>query len=202
VKRDFVASRFLNLADGPVALDELPQQFQRLETIAAEWIAAEGDILGATRFEATADLRYAGQAFDLQVRLPEALRRRPDAAAISELFHQAHEKIYSFRDPDSAVEITAERLRVVGTIPPIALPTVVAGAPSAGTDTRRIYLENGWQTASVGQRISSPRGRQSGAAIIEQEDTTTLIRPDWTATVDRIGNIIATTSQRAPTSLG
>ena len=83
VKRDFVASRFLNLADGPAALDELSRQYERLETIAAEWIAAEGDILGATRFEATADLRYAGQAFDLQVRLPEALRRRPDAAAIS-----------------------------------------------------------------------------------------------------------------------
>ena len=187
----------------PVALDELSRQYERLETIAAEWIAAEGDILGATRFEATADLRYAGQAFDLQVRLPEALRRRPDAAAISELFHQAHEKIYSFRDPDSSVEITAERLRVVGTIPPIDLPAIVAGAPSAGTDTRRIYLESGWQTASVWQRDQLAEGATiPGPAIIEQEDTTTLIRPDWTATVDRIGNIIATTSQRAPTSPG
>ena len=203
VKRDFVASRFLNLADGPVALDELSRQYQRLETIAAEWIAAEGDILGATRFEATADLRYAGQAFDLQVRLPEALRRRPDAAAISELFHQAHEKIYSFRDPDSSVEITAERLRVVGTIPPIDLPGIVAGAQSAGSDTRRIYLESGWQTATVWQRDQlAEEATIPGPAIIEQEDTTTLIRPDWTATVDRIGNIIATTSQRAPTSLG
>jgi N-methylhydantoinase A len=203
VKRDFVASRFVNLADGPAALDELSRQYERLETIAAEWIAAEGDILGATRFEATADLRYAGQTFDLQVRLPEALRRRPDAAAISELFHQAHEKIYSFRDPDSPVEITAERLRVVGTIPPIDLPAIVAGAPSAGSDTRRIYLESGWQTASVWQRDQLAEGATiPGPAIIEQEDTTTLIRPDWTATVDRIGNIIATTSQRSPTSPG
>jgi N-methylhydantoinase A len=31
-----------------------------------------------------------------------------------------------------------------------------------------------------------------GPAIIEQEDTTTLILPRWTATVDRIGTIIAT----------
>jgi N-methylhydantoinase A len=203
VKRDFVASRFLNLADGAVALDELSRQYHRLETIAAAWIADEGNILGATRFETTADLRYAGQAFDLQVRLPEALRRRPDAAAISELFHQAHEKIYSFRDPNSAVEITAERLRVVGTIPPIDLPTIVAGAQSASTDVRRIYLESGWQIASVQQRDQLDEGAKiGGPAVIEQEDTTTLIRPDWTATVDRIGNIIATTLLRAPTSPG
>jgi N-methylhydantoinase A len=203
VKRDFVASRFLNLADGAVALDGLSRQYERLETIAAAWIAAEGDILGATRFETTADLRYAGQAFDLQVRLPEALRRRPDAAAISELFHQAHEKVYSFRDPNSSVEITAERLRVVGTIPPIELPAIVAGAQSASTEVRRIYLESGWRIASVQQRDQLAEGATIlGPAIIEQEDTTTLIRPDWNATVDRIGNIIATTLLHAPTSPG
>jgi N-methylhydantoinase A len=200
VKRDFVASRFLRLADGPTALDELAAQYERLAQIASEWIAAEGDLLGAMKFEATADLRYAGQAFDLQVRLPEALRRQPDVAAIAELFHQAHEKIYSFRDPDSPVEVTAERLRVVGKMPPLALPSLAPSSQSADQGTRRVFLDDGWQIASVWQRDQLAEGAAIvGPAVIEQEDTTTLIRPGWTAIVDRIGNIIATTSPRART---
>ena len=197
VKRDFVASRFLRLADGQTALDDLAQQYNRLETIASGWIASEGNILGAIRFEATADMRYAGQAFDLPVRLQEAERRQPDAASLTDLFHQAHEKIYSFRDPDSSVEITTERLRVVGTMPPIILPVLAGGAQPATPAERRIHLATGWQIASVWQRDQLTAGQTiSGPAIIEQEDTTTLILPGWSAAVDRIGHII---SQRAPT---
>jgi N-methylhydantoinase A len=167
--------------------------FDRLEAIASTWIASEGGLLGATRFEATADIRYAGQAFDLSVRLSEALRRRLDAASLGELFHQAHEKVYSFRDPDSAVEITAERLRVVGTIPPIDLPPASAVARPGSPAARQIHLQDGWQSASVWQRDQLDTGQTiAGPAIVEQEDTTTLILPRWTATVDRIGTIIAT----------
>ena len=121
--------------------------------------------------------------------------RTPDAASLSELFHQAHEKIYSFRDPDSSTEITAERLRVVGTIPPIALPPVAATSRPGISGTRRIYLAGGWHAASVWQRDQLAAGQTIvGPSIIEQEDTTTLILPGWTAVVDRIGNIVATTT--------
>ena len=122
VKRDFVVSRMLKLADGASALAAMAANDARLQAMALEWIGSEGAILGETRFEATADARYAGQAFDLPIRIDAGQRREPDAATLTELFHCAHERIYSFRDPDSAVELTAQRLRVIGTIPPIALP--------------------------------------------------------------------------------
>jgi N-methylhydantoinase A len=137
-------------------------------------------------------MRYSGQAFDLPVPLPEALRRRPDAAALTELFHQAHEKIYSFRDPSSSVEITAERLRVVGEIPPIALPRLSgeAQAPHPAT-TRRLFLDGEYLAAAVYRRDDLRRGQAlRGPAIIEQEDTTTLVLPGWSAGVDEIGNLL------------
>jgi len=203
VKRDFVASRFVRLADGQAALDELARQYDLLATTAGAWIGAEGDILGATRFEATADMGYTGQAFDLPVRLSEALRQSPDAASLGELFHQAHEKIYSFRDPVSALEVTTERLRVVGTMPPVALPPVGQAASTAEMGSRRIHLAEGWHAASVWQRDALAAGQTiAGPAIVEQEDTTTLILPGWTAVVDRIGTIVVTASSRAPTSPG
>jgi N-methylhydantoinase A len=191
VKRDFVASRFLHLKD-QAALPALAHEYDRLESTARTWIAQEGDILGATNFEATADCRYEGQAFDLPVRLPDALRRAPDAAAITALFHEVHEKLYSFRDPDSPVEITTQRLRVTGTIPPVTLPNL-APSTTQGTPTghRTLHLDDGPHKAPVWRRDSLAPGQiLQGPVIIEQEDTTTVIPPSWQVTVDSIGNLL------------
>ena len=191
VKRDFVSSRFLRLADGASALESLTADYDRLERTAAEWIGKEGEILGRTRYEVSADMRYTGQAFDLPVRLPEALRQHPEAGALTELFHQAHEKVYSFRDPTISVEITAVRLRVVGEIPPVTLPRLADTAASRPAGTRAVFLDGSFVTADVHQRDNLSRGQMlRGPAIVEQEDTTTLVLPGWSAEVDAIGNLL------------
>jgi len=194
VKRDFVASRFIRLADGAAAMAEFSECYDRLEATASEWIAAEGSLLGDTRFEVMADMRYAGQAFDLQVRLSPSDRRHPELQALEEKFHQAHEKIYSFRDPDSRVEVTTERLRVIGTIPPIDLPRLADDGPAAAViDHRDIYLDGAYRQAKVFQRDRLRRGDiVHGPGIVEQEDTTTVVPPGWSARVDHIGNIVIT----------
>ena len=197
VKRDFVSSRFIRLQDGAPALAELGRAYDRLEAVAAAWIAAEGGLLGGTRYDVTADMRYGGQAFDLPVALPAELRRAPDAAALTELFHRAHEKIYSFRDPASTVEITAERLRVTGEISPLSLAQLSPppGAATSGT-TRPVFLGGAERQAAVHQRDRLGRDqRVAGPAVIEQEDTTTIVLPGWIAATDAAGNLLL---HRAP----
>ncbi len=191
VKRDFVSSRLIRLADGASALAELTRCYDRLESVAREWIASEGSLLGGMRYEVTADMRYGGQAFDLPVTLPDALRRVPDAATLTELFHQAHEKIYSFRDLGSTVEITTERLRVVGEIPPVSLAPRAAMVIGNGAMTRSVFLDGGEAAAQVHRREALPTDAMlAGPAIIEQEDTTTVVLPGWTATTDGSGNLV------------
>ena len=198
VKRDFVSSHFLKLADGAPALGALKQDFNRLEQIAGGWIGSEGNILGQTRYEASADMRYSGQAFDLLVQLPDELRHAPDAAVLTGLFHRAHEKVYSFRDTSSSVEITAERLRVVGELPAVTLPRLSReGDGSQPSTTRILFLDGASVTASVYQRDDLRHGQTlSGPAIVEQEDTTTIILPGWIGSVDEIGNLLITRIQR------
>jgi len=200
VKRDFVSSHFLRLADGAPALAALARDFDSLEQTASRWIGSEGDILGSNRYEVSADMRYVGQAFELPVQLPDALRRAPEATALTELFHQAHEKVYSFRDPSSDTEIVAERLRVVGEIPPISLPLLPAGVPATTPPTTRsLFLDGSHIGAAVYQR-DDLRGGQvlEGPAIVEQEDTTTAVLPGWSATVDEIGNLLIARCERSP----
>jgi N-methylhydantoinase A len=200
VKRDFVSSRFLRLADGAPALDALTHEFDRLEETATGWIGSEGDILGSIRYEVSADMRYVGQAFELPVQLPDGLRQAPDPDALTSLFHQTHEKVYSFRDPSSSVEIVAQRLRVVGEIPPVALPRVASNTQAApNVTTRHLFLDGGRVIASVYQRDDLRRGHAvAGPGIIEQEDTTTVVLPGWSAAVDAIGNLLIARCARAP----
>jgi N-methylhydantoinase A len=191
VKRDFVSSRFLRLADGTPSLQALAAEFDRLAHIAGAWIATEGDILGTIRYEASADMRYSGQAFELPVPLSDALRRNAAADALTELFHQAHEKVYSFRDLSSSVEITAERLRVVGEIPSVTLPRLATHGAAASATVRSLFLHGGSVAAAVYQRDDLQPGQAlRGPAIVEQEDTTTIVLPGWSATVDAIGNLL------------
>jgi N-methylhydantoinase A len=192
VKRDYVKSRHLKLGADPEALSKLSETYREIETDAARWIEKEGDLLGETTFDGMADMRYAGQAFDLQVAIPGALRHKPDLAAISELFHREHEKIYSFRDLDSGVEVTTERVRVTGKIPPIELPTLAANpTPAKPIGKRPVFHEGAFHQADVYLRKDLGAGQKvAGPAIIEQEDTTIWIVPSYAGEVDGIGNIL------------
>ena len=164
--------------------------FRELEADAATWIETEGDLLGEPVFEAALDMRYEGQAFDLQVTIPDALRVAPDIEDITELFHAEHERIYSFRDLESNVEVTTERVRVTGKNPPIAFPEVAVRKTVPPVSRRRVFHRGTYHDVPVFLRRELGRDAAIvGPAIIEQEDSTLWIVPGWTARVDRIGNI-------------
>ncbi len=198
VKRDYVRSHRLRFADGPPVSAELASIFRALENGASSWIRREGDILGEVVFDASLDMRYSGQAFDLQVPIPEELRREPDLDAITELFHRDHERIYSFRDPESSVEVSTERVRVTGRIPPLELAALPERGPAEPSDTRWVHVAGQRLEVPVYLRRALGRGASvPGPAIIEQEDCTVWVLPDWHAAVHRTGSLLIRRSSRA-----
>ena len=193
VKRDYVRSSHLRFTDGKAALADLARIFREIEEEASEWIAKEGDLLGEPEFAATLDMRYAGQAYDLGVAIPDELRLNPEAEGILELFHREHERIYSFRDLESGVEATTQRIRVIGRIPPVTIPDVETGTRAKAGDIRRVFNQGKYLDVPVYLRREMGRGQKvTGPAILEQLDSTVWILPDWKAEIDRIGNILIT----------
>jgi N-methylhydantoinase A len=89
---------------------------------------------------------------------------------------------------------------VVGEIPPIALPLLPAGTPPGTPPTRRsLFLDGCYAGAAVYQRDDLRCGQVlEGPAIVEQEDTTTVVLPGWSATVDEIGNLLIARCERSP----
>ncbi len=191
VKRDYVRSRHVRLTSGEAGAKTIAAIFRELEAEAAAWIRSEGDLLGAVVFEAALDMRYGGQAFDLQVPVPDALRRIPVLDGIAELFHREHERIYSFRDLESPIEVTTLRIRATGKIPPIRLPQTTGGGGATPSSTRQVFHAGAYRDVPVFMRRDlGVDAKIPGPAIIEQEDCTAWVLPGWTASIHPIGSIV------------
>lgn len=188
LRRDFVRSLRVGLGEATAEL--LKETFAALEAEGRAWLDAEGDLAQATGVSRAVDMRYAGQAYELRVDIDEPLPEAT-AARFAEAFHREHERIYGFRDADAPIELGTARLAVVGRMPPIGHTPIApgTGAPEPQR-TRGIFHGGRWIDAAIYERESLGAGhRFDGPAVVEQEDTTVLVLPGWSADIDAAGNL-------------
>jgi len=190
VKRDYVASHRVEITAG--AGLALKERYADLEAEASAWIAGEGEFLNEIVYEHILDMRYAGQGFDLQVLLPAGMRDSLDADALTALFHDRHEQNYGYRDTESKVIATAQRVRVIGRMPDLELPTLERRVGDVKPVRRRDVFHMGrYLDAAVYDRATLAAGSElRGPAVIEQGDTTIWVLPEWTCAVDDLGNLL------------
>ena len=73
-----------------------------------------------------------------------------------------------------------------------------ATGPATPRDTRSVHFGDRWHETAIYDRLALPVGTEiAGPAILEQPDTTVLIEPGLTGTVDRYGNTIITRTETA-----
>jgi N-methylhydantoinase A len=196
VRIDYVQTMVSRHADvTPLALDAA---FGVLEERARTALDAEGFPRGEQRMQRSADLRYAGQAFE--VRVPVAAGGTDQAAidGVSAAFHAAHRQLYGYdfaADPRQAVEWV--NLRVTG-IGPIRRPDVAELKPRDGgvdrsvAGTRRVFFDD-WLDTPIHWRPDLGAGDVvRGPAVIEEFGSTVPVHPGFAATVDRFGNLLLT----------
>jgi N-methylhydantoinase A len=191
VRRDYVRTArhsFAGPTDG-TGWTAIRDALSDMEAQARDWIAREGDLVGAHRFEVTARMRYPSQAYELEIPIPEDRRAGMGAADLADLFHAEHDKLYGFAEPDSALVTSTLRLAVIGTVAPVALPDAATIAP-APRARRAVRWRGAEVDAAVYRRADIGQGAViDGPAVVEQPDTTTFILPGWRARADRIGTL-------------
>ncbi len=129
-----------------------------------------------------ADLRYAGQSWELTVPWPAGAD--PIAA-----FEAAHQRRYGYTRPDAPVEIVTLRVRLAapGQAPLPPPPPLVA--PDLGT-ARLVTGPGPAIDAPIRPRFSLAPGEQlRGPAILTQLDATTYVPPGWLAQVSAWGDL-------------
>jgi N-methylhydantoinase A/oxoprolinase/acetone carboxylase beta subunit len=133
--------------------------------------------------ERTADLRYLGQSYELNVPW--------NKGAPAELFHREHEKIYGYANPDREVEIVTIRVRARTTLEKPKL--VRSSAPKRGSaQRRRIWIGGGWKSVETWARDRLTDRAKQGPALVLDYGSTTLVPPAWKFRVDRAGNLLLT----------
>ena len=178
---------------GAFDAETVARVFSDLEAEAVAWLDAEGVPDDARRVARYASLRYQHQGFELNV--PWAAHDRTEAAAAATMaaFHRLHERLYTFAQEDTPVEIVTLRVDARGVFPPPAMLELPAAGPleEACTGTQALFLEAGRAEAAIYARERLGAGaRVAGPAILTQLDATTLLLPGEIGTVDRLGNLI------------
>ena len=112
-------------------------------------------------------------------------------------FHDLHEQLYTFAQRDTAIEIVTLHVSAVGTLMQPRLTELLSGGSlvEAEIDRTTIHFEEGLLSVPIYDREKLAADVTfEGPALIVQLDSTTLVNPDQSATVDRFGNLILRTA--------
>jgi N-methylhydantoinase A len=134
--------------------------------------------------QATYELRYRGQSFEL------AISADTDAAPeeLRDAFEREHEERYGYRDEEQHLELVT--IRVTATAKGVDIDLAGAEEPSELTQaTRDATLDGERIELEVHRGVPAPCAQIDGPAVIELPESTVLVPPEWSATVDETGTI-------------
>jgi N-methylhydantoinase A len=135
--------------------------------------------------EATYELRYRGQAFELAV----AASTEPDMTELVAAFEAEHERRYGHRNPDAEVELVHIRLALTLPAPEVE-PRAATGAP-VHRSTRPARFGGEWVDAAIVRGEPEAGTEIAGPGILELGEATLVLPPGWRAVVDVHGTVIA-----------
>jgi len=155
----------------------------------ADTVVAKGRFGASTRVTRLAYMRYVGQGHEIPVALPAGQITAAEVPALRAAFDTEYARFYDRPVPGSDVEVMSYAV-TVATMPDPAPPAVAA---SAVAGSARVQQVRDTATGAVGpwtvhDRPALAAGqRVAGPAIIAEAETSTLVGPGWTATVDAMG---------------
>ncbi|MFQ5678297.1 MAG: hydantoinase/oxoprolinase family protein [Gemmatimonadota bacterium] len=202
VVRDAVRTVML---PGTTPYEEVQRRAQPLAEKVREEVLRDGVPAAEVVLHPQAELRYAGQSYELRVDLEKAYVER---------FHEAHRRAYGYAAPERPVEVVNLRVRASGPVEAPPLPSAAVGpsdARAALLDRRPVVVESGGSPGGAARRTGRPPGslgahlvevpfysgdrlaagtRLAGPAVVLQPDTTAYLPPGAEAALDPRGNLL------------
>jgi N-methylhydantoinase A len=159
-------------------------------------LASAGVPSGDVVFRYAIDARYHGQGNEITVALGEGPSWPVTADEVMDRFAERYAAVYGLTIPDVPVEIVTWRVSAHAPAPAVTLhPRADGGATPAPKATRPVRFVRGAQprptpvyerdTLGVGAVVHGP-------ALVEERETTAVLRPGWRAEVNADGSLIAT----------
>jgi N-methylhydantoinase A len=190
--QDEAARTYLTMAGG-LSDAQLLADLRELRQRAGESLLADGIPVQEHEVSYQADLRYAGQAFQITVDFSEEELKARGVALLTDQFDSEHEQLFTFKLGDGH-EILMIRALVKARSKAIAeLKTGSAGTTleQCRIHDSRFYYGGHWHDIFIYDRNKLHEGLVvAGPAIIGEMDSTTVVLPGFDARVDAIGNLL------------
>jgi N-methylhydantoinase A len=175
----------------PAHLEEV---FGRMAQRVEQRMRSEGVPPGAATTVRSADMKYVGQSYTLNVQMRDHIDRNAVAECAAQ-FHSVHHRIYGHSNSLAPVEFVSLRLVQAWPLPRPELRAAIDRRRGTGNGrSRKAFFEE------LGEFVDTPvydRGELDGTevvgpAIIEQPDTTLVLYPGQRSQVSPDGNILIT----------
>ena len=190
IRNDFIRTVMVDLDE--TGLLNLRETAKFLEVEATNWLRKEQGFDGVSKLDWSADMRYRGQSYEIETTFEKLDLDSSVIDGLATLFHEAHHSIYEHSDPNAEIQIVNLRLVISGEVPkPKFLTHLENKRIAKSLRSHIIYLDEKEFKASLFERDSLEPGHFfTGPAIISQNDTTTIVLPDFDVKVDQFKNLI------------
>jgi N-methylhydantoinase A len=197
VRHDYVRTHISVSQNADVS--RIQSIFEDMEAQGTQQLGREGFPDSSRALVRSADMRYIRQSYELSVPVQGGALTGPDLEALTETFHDLHERAYGYARNGEAVEFVNLRVVALGRLPEFRVKTKTS---ETGKDPEPIHLREvtfGGRAVKtpVYSRGSLPEGVEiQGPAIVEQMDSTITVLPDYRAVSDPFGNLLIGDSKR------
>ncbi|TDG11380.1 hydantoinase/oxoprolinase family protein [Seongchinamella unica] len=190
--QDEAARTYLTIATD-ISDEQLHADLKELQLRAGESLLADGIPLEEHEVTYQADLRYAGQAFQITVDFTEADLAERGIKLLTDQFDAEHEQLFTFKlgDGHEILMIRAVAKARARTIAELRVGKAETTLEDCKIHDSRFYYEGQWYDIAIYDRGRLHEGLVvPGPAIIGEMDSTTVVLPGYDAQVDAIGNLL------------
>ena len=176
-----------------INLDEFLSELESLKTRASISFAKDGISEERQKVAYQADIRYAGQAFQLSLGISTDDLKENGLQVLTTEFDRQHEQLFTFahgKDHEIVMLRAVVKAKNEG-MADIQMAEDGASIADAVIQETKFYFEGEWYDATIFDRNKIGIGMEiPGPAIVQEMDSTTVILPKHEAKVDSVGNLL------------
>ena len=190
--QDEASRSYLNMAQD-ISNDQFINDLHELKDKASASLISDGVKSSDLEVFYQADVRYAGQAFQITIDFNEDDFAKAGINLITDAFDDEHFQLFTFK-LDDGHEILMIRAIVKAkqtSLKSASLSNKKAKLEDSIIQDSKFYHEGSWHEIKIYDRAKLMESMKvPGPAIVSEMDSTTVILPEHHAVVDKVGNLI------------
>lgn len=190
--QDEASRTYVSMAES-LTRDQLLADLEELRDRAAVSLDADGIPPERQEVIYQADVRYAGQAFQITMDFTADELMDKGLALLTDRFDEEHEQLFTFALGEDHELVM---IRAIVKAPASVIAEEAFGKPGATLEDAKVhdsryYYEGEWYDAVIYDRDVLHAGMVvPGPSIVSEMDSTTVILPGFEARIDDIGNLL------------